>query len=132
MISGIIFKKFFFVLFCLTVFAISFSTKAQSNFEDVVYLKNGSIIHGMIIEQIPNESIKIKSGENIFVYKMDEILKITKEEINPAAIPIPAPVPVPDKTLHEKKTHEPTQSKSHGYVNTLEITWGHDILHNHS
>ena len=48
-------------------------------YEDVVYLKNGSIIHGMIIEQAPNRYIKIQSGKNIFVYQMDEIEKITKE-----------------------------------------------------
>ena len=58
-----------------------FCANAQNNYEDVVYLKDGSIIHGMIIEQIPNVSIKIKSGQNVFVYKMDQIEKITKEEV---------------------------------------------------
>ncbi len=57
------------------------SINAQTNYEDVVYLKNGSIIHGIIIEQIPNESIKIKSGQNIFVYKISEVQKMTKEEV---------------------------------------------------
>lgn len=47
--------------------------------QDVVYLKNGSIIHGYIIERIPNESIKIKtSNGDIFVYEMAEIKKIEK------------------------------------------------------
>ena len=45
----------------------------------MVYLKNGSIIHGVIIEQIPNVHIKIQSGSNLFVYKIDVIEKITKE-----------------------------------------------------
>lgn len=67
----------------LTSLFFSFNTKAQTVFEDVVYLKNGSIIHGMIIEQIPNKSIKIQTkDENIFVCSLDEILKITKEEEN--------------------------------------------------
>ena len=58
------------------------SAIAQSNYEDVVYLKNGSIIRGIITEQIPNESVKIQTKDkNVFVYKMDEISKITKEEI---------------------------------------------------
>ena len=53
---------------------------AQSNLEDVVYLKNGSIIHGTIVEQVPNQSIKIKTKDgNIFSYKLDEVEKITKE-----------------------------------------------------
>jgi len=56
-----------------------FEPQKQIN-EDVVYLKNGSIVRGDIIEQIPNVSIKIKTREeNIFVYKMDEVEKITKE-----------------------------------------------------
>jgi hypothetical protein len=46
----------------------------------VIYLKSGSIIRGMIIEQVPNKSIKIEtSGRNVFVYQMEEIEKITKE-----------------------------------------------------
>ena len=67
----------------ITSIFISLEGSAYSqNMEDVVYLKNGSIIHGTIIEQIPNESIKIKTKDgNIFVYKIDEIEKMTREEI---------------------------------------------------
>lgn len=51
-------------------------------YEDVVYLKNGSIIRGVIMEQVVGESIKIKTGDgNLFVFKMDEIEKMTKEKI---------------------------------------------------
>lgn len=47
---------------------------------DIVYLKNGSIIRGIIIEQIPNVSIKLKNKDgSIFVFKTDEILKLTRE-----------------------------------------------------
>lgn len=68
----------------LTVFLICFfifnTLKAQIGYEDAVYLKNGSIVRGIIIEQIPNQSIKIQTRDrNIFVYKMEEIEKITKE-----------------------------------------------------
>ena len=53
---------------------------AQQSMEDVVYLKNGSIIHGTIIEQVPSVSIKIKTRDgNIFVYKIEEVAKMTKE-----------------------------------------------------
>lgn len=61
---------------------IVFSTKAQQNYEDVVFLKNGSVIHGVIIEQIPNKSIKIKTKDgSIFVYAYTEIQKMTKEQV---------------------------------------------------
>lgn len=56
------------------------SAVAQEQMQDVVYLKNGSIIRGMIIEQIPFKSIKIKMVDNsLFVFQMDEIERMTKE-----------------------------------------------------
>lgn len=64
------------------LFLLSHFSRAQNNMEDVVYLKNGSIIHGTIVEQIPNETIKIQTADkNVFVYKMDEVSKITKEAL---------------------------------------------------
>lgn len=55
---------------------------AQQNEQDVIYLKNGSIIHGIILEQIPNQSIKIETTDkNVFVYQMVEVEKITKEVV---------------------------------------------------
>jgi len=52
----------------------------KKEYQDVVYLKNGSIIRGMIIEQIPNKTLKIQTRDrSVFVYKYDEIEKITKE-----------------------------------------------------
>ena len=54
---------------------------AQSGMEDVIYLKNGSIYRGIIIEQIPNVSMKIKTlGGNVFAVTIGEIEKITKED----------------------------------------------------
>jgi hypothetical protein len=55
---------------------------SQQNFIDVVYLKNGSVIKGIIIEQIPNVTVKIKTldGSSEIVCKMDDIEKIAKEE----------------------------------------------------
>jgi len=53
---------------------------ANGQNSDVVYLKDGSIIKGTIIEQIPNVSIKIKTKDgNVFNYKMEQIEKIAKE-----------------------------------------------------
>jgi hypothetical protein len=46
--------------------------------EDVVYLKDGSEIHGTIIEEVPGVSIKIQTNDgNTFVYKTRLIAKIT-------------------------------------------------------
>lgn len=65
------------VLFCLVS-----TTLAQQPMQDVVYLKDGSVIRGMIVEQVPNVSVKIQTREgNVFVYKMENIQKMTKEPI---------------------------------------------------
>jgi hypothetical protein len=57
-------------------------SSAQSNYQDVVYLKNGSVIRGIIIEQVPNKSIKIETSDgSVFFYQLDEIEKLTKEAI---------------------------------------------------
>jgi len=63
--------------------SISTLTFAQNYNQDVVYLKNGSIIRGVIIEQIPNKTIKIETPDrSLFVLEMDDIEKITKEADN--------------------------------------------------
>jgi len=70
------------LLFLMVLVAgMTLPLQAQNTYyEDVVYLKNGTIVKGAIIEQIPNVSLKIQTREeNIFVYKMDEVEKITKE-----------------------------------------------------
>lgn len=72
-------KKYLTLILFVCVTAISF---AQNNYQDVVYLKNGSVIRGIIVEQVPNKSIKIEtSDKSIFVYQMDDIEKLTKEQM---------------------------------------------------
>jgi len=70
-------KKTIFIL----LFSVAFKLLAQTNhLEEVVYLKNGSIIRGTIIEQVINDKIKVQTSiGNVFVYKYEEIEKITKE-----------------------------------------------------
>lgn len=54
---------------------------AQTKMTDVVYLKNGSIIKGIIVEQVTNQSMKIRTSDgSIFNFQINEIEKITKEE----------------------------------------------------
>jgi hypothetical protein len=78
-------KKHLIIIILITVFYFFLAPAAilgQNNFEDVVYLKNGSIIHGMIIEQIPGTSVKIEcSNHNVYVFKTEDIEKITREPV---------------------------------------------------
>ena len=63
----------------LMAFALVSQVCAQQ-MEDVVHLKNGGIVRGMIVEQIPNESLKVQTQDgSLFVYTMDEIARMAKE-----------------------------------------------------
>lgn len=55
---------------------------AQNNMREVVYLKNGSVIKGAILELVPNENIKIQTADgSIFVYPMADVERITNETV---------------------------------------------------
>ena len=65
--------------------------------KDVVYLKDGSIIHGAIVRLIPDESLMIQiEGGSQYNFSMDEVLGVEME--NPEQIPInpipPSPKPI--------------------------------------
>jgi hypothetical protein len=48
--------------------------------QDVVYLHDGSVIRGVIVEQVPGESILIETVDgNRFRYQMDQIQRMTRE-----------------------------------------------------
>lgn len=81
---------------------------AQQPLEDVVYLKNGSIIRGQIMEQIPGEPIRIELlGGTELVYSTEEIERITKE-------PSKSPTHIP-------KQKEETYIKHKGFKSINEI-----------
>lgn len=66
------------VMICLT----TVNTWAQETKEDVVYLDNGSVIRGQVMEYDPNGNIKIEIyGGSVLVYKSSEVLKIEKETV---------------------------------------------------
>lgn len=72
-------KKLFVLLLFVLITAHSF---AQYNYQDVVYLKNGSILRGVIIEQVPNQSIKIETADrSVFFFELAEVEKFTKEPV---------------------------------------------------
>lgn len=84
---------------------------SQNNMEDVVYLFNGSIIRGIIIEQVPNSTIKIQTKDgSIFVFKYEEIERITKE--NPTT---------------STKIETPNEYKKNGFYNITEINYSPGI-----
>jgi hypothetical protein len=57
-------------------------SRREMNRRDIVYLKNGSIIKGTILEMVPNGNIKIETADHsIFVFRMEEVERTEKQAI---------------------------------------------------
>jgi hypothetical protein len=79
----------------LVVFFTTISS-AQQAAVDVLYLKNGSIIRGQLIElSVGNVKIKTADG-SIFVYSMADVEKMVKDT-EPVPVPAAAPVAPPSR-----------------------------------
>jgi hypothetical protein len=110
-------KKPIILLLSLLLAICTYSQTVQ--YEDVVYLKNGSVIRGMIIEQIPNQTLKIKTADrNIFVFEFAEIEKITKEEI---------PQEVLQQDLEPEAPEEEYFVKEHGFESSIDMFLGMEL-----
>lgn len=69
-------RLLFLVAFCCTAL-LGF---AQYGLTDLVYLKNGSIVRGVILEQDPASTLRIQTRDgSVFVYRMTEVERIAKE-----------------------------------------------------
>lgn len=69
------------IVFLFFVLSSATFVYAQS-MQEVVYLKNGSVVRGSIIEQVPGQTIKIQTSDgSVFVYQESEVEKITKEQV---------------------------------------------------
>jgi hypothetical protein len=68
------------LLLCLCMLIVVSAVGLGQEKVDVVYLKNGDIRKGMIIENVPNEYVKVETGDgSIFTIKYADIQKMTKE-----------------------------------------------------
>lgn len=91
-----------FLLVAFAFFLLPITVFGQQYTEDVIYLKDGGVIRGEILEKNPDGFLKIETiGRNILVIEMEKVSEIKSEE------------PVRQKTF-----------KSSGYINRSGI----DIL----
>lgn len=75
------YRKLWFFVLIIICYSLTLFAQNKTEKEDVLYLKNGSIIRGSIVEQKIGESVKIElPGGSIFVFKQEEIDSIKKEE----------------------------------------------------
>jgi hypothetical protein len=87
-------------LLAAVTLALTAAASAQQ-YVDIVHLKNGSVIRGVITEQVPGESLKIQTADgSVFVYAIDEVAKMTKE--------IPQPEPEIEVEVEVEETPTPT------------------------
>ena len=71
--------KRFFILALVALIGFAMPAAAQQ-YQEVVYLKNGSVIKGTVIEQTPGQSVKVQTQDgSVFFYTMDEVEKVVKE-----------------------------------------------------
>ena len=77
------------LLFLVIIWGFMPNVYSQNVYEeDVLYLKNGGVIRGTIIEQVPGEHVKIELlGGSIFVFTEEEIDVVTKEPMKYAIQP---------------------------------------------
>lgn len=99
-------------LLSISLFALVQLVSGQQMIE-ILHLKNGSKIKGMIIEQVPNVSIKIQTSDgSVFVYQISEVEKITKEV-------------VPDQVIESKTRNTVVIDRDRsGFVNVTELSYG--------
>lgn len=75
----VLYRYLLLVVFC----ALISPANAWTSSNDVVYLKNGSIIRGTIVELVPGSIVKITTSDgSLFVYNMDDVIKIEKAKVN--------------------------------------------------
>lgn len=77
-------SRFFLLLFGFL--AVARAACAQQADQDVVYLKNGSVIHGIVVEARPDMVRLVNGYGDIFVFEMSDIEKIIKDS---SALPSP-------------------------------------------
>jgi hypothetical protein len=69
------------LLVCLVFLIIITVTGFGQEKIDVIYLNNGEVRKGNIVENVPNDYVKIEMNDgSIFIIKYSDIQKITKEE----------------------------------------------------
>lgn len=75
------------ILLLLCLLLVTTGVCAQKGYQDVIYLKNGSVVRGMVVEQVPGVSIKIETPDrSVFVFAMADVERITKETIERGAV----------------------------------------------
>ncbi len=66
------------LIFALVISSVTIASAQQ--YQEVIHLKNGSVIKGIIVEQIPNKEYKVETADgSLFIFEWNDVSKITRE-----------------------------------------------------
>ena len=78
--------------FCICLLVIGMSVVTAS-IADTIHLKNGTVIEGTIIREIPDVSVAIETAQGkVFTYNMQDVFKIDRHPARPV-VPTVTPLP---------------------------------------
>ena len=104
--------KRFYILALVALIGFAMPAAAEQ-YQEVVYLKNGSVIKGVVIEQVPGQSVKVQTQDgSIFVYEMSKVDKIVKEDLQQKRVK-------PATTIREKSPRPQKVSVQHNYQKNI-------------
>lgn len=67
------------LLFVMTI-TLSITAQSIGDYKDVIHFKNGTSIEGVIIEQVPGESIKVQANDGkVYFFPVEDIARFTRE-----------------------------------------------------
>jgi len=114
----------------LIISALVFSSLVYSQSVDVLFLKNGSIIRGSVVELNPAENVKIQTSDgSLFVFSMQEVDHLSKDEkIKDKPNTIVANINV-DTNLLDSKARNAT-GKIYRKGDSFYWKWNEEILSN--
>jgi len=87
-------KKISLILLLSATFVLSALAQGYNytNWEDVVYLKNGNVVRGIIVEQVPGQTIKVQTTDGqTSTFMITEIQKFGKEKVTVTNMDTPPP-----------------------------------------
>jgi hypothetical protein len=107
----------------IILFSIIFSSvmMGQSSSDDIIYLKNGSMIRGTIFEQVPDSYVKIKTLEGkVQKYKFSEISKLSKADASEPEVKAKQ-IEKPAEPIRAEKSKPVVEERSKPVKNTENI-----------
>ena len=106
---------FFIFLSFLILSLFPFVSKGQTGYEDAIYLKNGSILYGKIIENVPDKYVTVKTDDcNVYTNYWNQVYKVTKAQIG----------------VHKKSdtVFYAKNVRRSGFINFTELNYGFDLI----